>query len=168
MRHIADQAGIEAASIYYHFSSKEDLVDAVMEYGADSITRHIYRHIDSLPEEADAEQHFRAALVGQLTGLIKYGDYAFVRGRLHAQLPEKVQERQAARRERHQDFWDGLLRRLRAEGLLREDVNIALCRVFVLSSINSAVSWFNPGKGSAEQVIDELCSIFFEGVRPRH
>ena len=29
MRH-----GIEAASIYYHFSSKEELVDVVMEHGA--------------------------------------------------------------------------------------------------------------------------------------
>jgi TetR/AcrR family transcriptional regulator, cholesterol catabolism regulator len=30
MRVIAEQAGIEAASIYYHFSSKEELVDVVM------------------------------------------------------------------------------------------------------------------------------------------
>lgn len=33
MRKIAEQAGIEAASIYYHFSSKEQLVDEVMEQG---------------------------------------------------------------------------------------------------------------------------------------
>lgn len=165
MRYIADQAGIEAASIYYHFSSKEELVDAVMEYGAESIVKHIYRCIESLPEDAGAEQHFKAALVGQLTALIEYGDYAIARGRLHAQLPQKVQEHQKIRREQHQDFWDGLLKKLRVEGCLRNDVNIALCRVFILSSINSALTWFNPAKGTPEAVIDELCSIFFEGVR---
>lgn len=171
MRHIADKAGIEAASIYYHFSSKEELVDAVLEHGALCITRHIYNHIRRLPEGSGAESIFRAALTGQLTGLIRYGDYAVVQGRLNAQLPEKVQLRQAARRERHQEFWDGLLHALRAEGVLKGSVDIALCRVFVLSSINSAASWFNPRKGSAQSVIDQLCFIFFDGVRsdtPQH
>lgn len=167
MRQIADQAGIEAASIYYHFSSKEDLVDAVMEHGAERIVRHIYRCMDALPEGATAEDSFKAALMGQLTGLVEYGDYAFARGRLHEQLPEKVQHRQLRRRERHQAFWDGLLHRLREEGFLREDVNLALCRVFVLGTINSALNWFDPQKGSAESVVDEFCGIFFDGVRPR-
>src|SRR2546427_6136045 len=35
MRNIAEQSGIEAASIYYHFASKEELVDEVMEQGGD-------------------------------------------------------------------------------------------------------------------------------------
>ncbi|WP_289237391.1 helix-turn-helix domain-containing protein, partial [Escherichia coli] len=37
MRNIAEQSGIEAASIYYHFASKEELVDEVMEQGGNRI-----------------------------------------------------------------------------------------------------------------------------------
>ncbi|MGY2488641.1 TetR/AcrR family transcriptional regulator [Cupriavidus sp. CP313] len=167
MRGIADQAGIEAASIYYHFSSKEELLDAVMEHGAQSIVAHTRARIEALPPGADAEQRFRAGLLGLMSAMIKYGDYTLAHGRRLAELPDKVRERQIRRREQHQEFWGGLLEDLRAEGRLREDVDIALCRVFILSTITSVQSWFNPKKGSAEKVVDELCTILFEGVRPK-
>jgi AcrR family transcriptional regulator len=166
MRSIADQAGIEAASIYYHFASKEELVDVVMEHGADSIVQHIKEHLDALPPDANAEDRFKATLVGQMSALIKFGDYALAHGRLLTQLPDKVRERQVRRRARHQQLWTGVFDDLRAEGFLRADVDIALCRVFVLGFINSVPTWFDPKKGSLEKVADELCGIFFDGVKP--
>ena len=60
MRAIAEQAGIEAASIYYHFASKEELVDEVMAHGADAIVQHLKDHLDAAaagrrtPESASA------------------------------------------------------------------------------------------------------------------
>lgn len=166
MRAIADQAGIEAASIYYHFSSKEELVDVVMEHGADSIVQHIKEHFEALPPDATAEARFKAALVGQMSALIKFGDYALAHGRLLTQLPDKVRERQVKRRERHQQLWTAVFDDLRAEGFLREDVDIALCRVFVLGCINSVQTWFDPKKGSLDKVADQLAMMFFEGVKP--
>lgn len=166
MRSIADQAGIEAASIYYHFSSKEELVDIVMEHGADSIVRHINEHFDALPANAGADDRFKAALVGQMSALIKFGDYALAHGRLLSQLPDKVRERQIKRRERHQRLWTTVFDDLRKEGFLREDVDIALCRVFVLGFINSVQTWFDPKKGSLDKVADQFITMFFEGVQP--
>ena len=166
MRGIAEQAGIEAASIYYHFSSKEELVDQILAHGADSIVEHIQQHLDALPPGAGARLRFEAALVGQMSALIKYGDYAMAHGRLLAQLPDKVRDRQVKRREQHQKLWSSLLEGLRAEGLLRPDADVALCRVFVLGIVNSVQTWFNPRKGSMERVVEQLCSIFFEGVLP--
>ncbi|WP_077000811.1 TetR/AcrR family transcriptional regulator [Variovorax sp. KK3] len=166
MRGIADQAGIEAASIYYHFASKEELVDEVMAHGADSIVAHLQSHLDALPAGAGARERFKAALVGQMSALIKFGDYAMAHGRLLAQLPDKPRERQVKRREHHQKLWTSLIEALRDEGLLRPDVDIALCRVFVLGIVNSAQTWFNPRKGSMERVAEQFCTIFFEGMLP--
>ena len=166
MRGIAEQAGIEAASIYYHFSSKEELVDEVMSHGADAITEHIEQHLDALPPNAGARERFKAALVGQMSALMKFGDYAMAHGRLLAQLPDKPRERQLKRREQHQKLWSSLFEGLRDEGLLRREVDIALCRVFVLGFVNSVQTWFNPRKGSMEHVAEQLCAIFFEGVLP--
>jgi AcrR family transcriptional regulator len=165
MRSIADQAGIEAASIYYHFSSKEDLVDEVMTHGADSIVQHLQGQLDALPPGASAEQRFRAAVVGQMSALVKFGDYALAHARLLAQLPDKVQERQVKRREQHQKLWNGLLEDLKTAGVLSQDADIHLCRVFILGCINSVQTWFSPRKGSLEAVSDQLCNIFFDGVR---
>ncbi|MEI6115995.1 MAG: TetR/AcrR family transcriptional regulator [Burkholderiales bacterium] len=166
MRNIADQAGIEAASIYYHFASKEDLVDEVMSHGADIIVAQLKEQLDALPPNAGAEQRLKAAMVGQMTGQIKFGDFALANSRLLGQLPEKVRERQIKRREEHQKLWNSLLNDLRTEGLMRKDLDIALCRVFLLSSMNSVQTWFNPKKGSLEKVVEQLCAIFFDGVRP--
>ncbi len=166
MRSIADQAGIEAASIYYHFASKEELVDVVMEHGADSIVQHIKEHLDALPPAANAEDRFKAALVGQMSALIKFGDYALAHNRLLTQLPDKVRERQVKRRERHQRMWTTVFDDLRAEGYLREDIDIALSRVFVLGFINSVQTWFDPKKGSLEKIADQFVTMFFEGAAP--
>jgi len=166
MRSIADQAGIEAASIYYHFTSKEDLVAVVMEHGAESIVRHIREHLDALPANSTAKDRFRAALVGQMSALIKYGDYALAHGRLLTQLPDKVRELQIKRREGHQRMWTTVFKDLREEGYLREDIDIALCRVFVLGYINSVQTWFDPKKGSIERIVDQFITMFFEGAQP--
>lgn len=166
MRGIADQAGIEAASIYYHFASKEELVDEVMAHGAEAIVQHLQGHLDALPPGADAKSRFRAALIGQASALLKYGDYAMAHGRLLAQLPEKVLERQVKRRDQHQKLWSSFLEDLRSEGMLRADVDVALCRIYVLGFVNSVQTWFNPRKSSLEQVVDNFCTIFFEGAGP--
>jgi len=166
MRSIADQAGIEAASIYYHFSSKEELVDVVMEHGADSIVQHINEHFDALSSNANAEDRFKAALVGQMSALIKFGDYALAHNRLLTQLPDKVRERQIKRRERHQRLWTTVFDDLRTEGFVREDVDIALSRIFVLGFINSVQTWFDPKKGSLDKIADQFMTLFFEGAAP--
>ncbi|NML97090.1 TetR/AcrR family transcriptional regulator [Paraburkholderia sp. RP-4-7] len=166
MRSLADQAGIEAASIYYHFSSKEELVEVVVAHGGDSIVQHIQEHLDALPPSASAETRFKAAVLGQMSALIKFGDYALAHGRLLAQLPDKAREGQVKRHEQNQRLWTQLLEGLRTEGMLRADVDIALCRVFLLGCINSVQGWFNPRKGSLDQVAEQICGMFFDGVKP--
>lgn len=167
MRNIAEQAGIEAASIYYHFSSKEELIDEVMEQGGARIVHSLREQVNALGEGASAEQRFRAAVLGQMSGLVKHGDFALAHSRLLGQLPENVRERQIKRRERHQKLWNDLLEDLRSEGKLRIDVDIHLARISILGSINSIQSWFNPRRGSLEKVAEQLCDMFFDGVGVR-
>ena len=76
-----------------------------------------------------------------------------------------MRERRVKRRERHQQLWAAVFDGLRAEGMLREDVDVALCRVFVLGCINSVQTWFDPKK-PLEKVADQLSTMFFEGVKP--
>ena len=166
MRHIAEQAGIEAASIYYHFKSKEELVDEVMEQGGGRIVSALTERIEAVGSSGSAEQRFRAAVLGQMSGLIHHGDFALAHSRLLGQLPDAVRERQVKRRERHQKLWNDLLEGLRDEGRMRGDVDIHLARIFILGSINSIQTWFNPRKGSLEKVADQLCDMFFDGVKP--
>lgn len=165
MRNIADQAGIEAASIYYHFPSKEELVEAVMEQGAAHIVHHLNEHLDALSPDATAEQRFRAAVLGQMRGLVIHGDFAVAHGRLLGQLPDAIRERQVARREHHQTLWNGLLEDLRAEGSLRERGHPARANPHPRQHQFDPVV-VQPAKGSLERIADQLCTMFLCGVGP--
>lgn len=164
MRAIAEQAGIEVGSIYHHFPSKEALVACVMEQGADNIVRHVVARLDRLPSGANAEARLRAAIVGQMTGLIAFGDVALAHARLMTQLPESVRARLVERREQHQRLWHGLLDDLRAQGLLRADIDMSLCRVFLLACINSVQNWYDVSKGPLEEAANEICTMLLDGV----
>ena len=63
-------------------------------------------------------------------------------------------------------MWTTVFKDLREEGYLREDIDIALCRVFVLGYINSVQTWFDPKKGSIERIVDQFITMFFEGAQP--
>ena len=166
MRNIAEQAGIEAASIYYHFASKEELVDAVMSQGAQNMLGELHDRLGKLPPGAPADVRLRAAVLSLIKAEVRHGDYAIAHARLLAQLPDKVRERQVKRREQHQKQWAKLMQDLKDEGFMRSDVDVALARIFIMSAINSVHTWFNPRKGSLEDIADQLCKIFFEGVMP--
>jgi TetR/AcrR family transcriptional regulator, cholesterol catabolism regulator len=98
--------------------------------------------------------------------LLKFGDYALAHSRLLTQLPDTVRERQIKRRERHQRLWTTIFNDLRTEGFLREDIDIALSRVFVLGFINSVQTWFDPKKGALEKIADQFMTMYFEGAAP--
>lgn len=166
MRAIAEQAGIEAASIYYHFSSKEDLVEHVMAHGVESFEQTLQEHLDALPADADARQRFEAAVAGILDGFVTHSDFASANSKLLGQLPDKLQRQQDKRHQQHRKIWDKLLLELQAEGHLRPDVDLGLCRVFILGTVNYAQSWYNPRKGSIAQVAHQFCTVFFEGMSP--
>lgn len=165
MRAIAQAAGIEAASIYHHFASKESLVDEVMAHGYTLMVRHIQAHLDTLGNGASAEARLRAAVMGQMSAVIRYGDYTIASNRLLAQLPAAVRQRQIERREAHQALWAGVIEDLRAEGVLSRDADPALLRLFLQACVNSAQGWFNPDKGALADVATRLCDMFLDGTR---
>src|SRR5260221_12810734 len=101
MRIIAEQSGIEAASIYYHFASKEELVDEVMEQGGNRIISQQQERLAALGDDATAEQRFRAAVLGKMAGLVMHGDFALAHGRLLGQMPDKECDRHDKRSDRH-------------------------------------------------------------------
>jgi TetR/AcrR family transcriptional regulator, cholesterol catabolism regulator len=170
MRAIAQQAGIEAASIYHHFASKEELVDEVMAHGYDLMVRHIRQHLERLGEGAGAEARFRKAVYAQMSAITIFGDYTIASNRLLSQLPERVRERQLQRREEHQKMWAALVDDLHKQGVVRDRMDPALLRLFIQACINSVPSWFNPGKGSLQDLAGQLCDLFLDGARrePSH
>jgi AcrR family transcriptional regulator len=70
LREIAEQVGITKASLYYHYSSKQDLLRAIIGTFFDDINR-VLELVDTLPWSAETERELLAAY---LDVVIKHRD----------------------------------------------------------------------------------------------
>ena len=62
LREIAEQVGITKASLYYHYSSKQDLLRAIVGTFLDDISA-VLRQVDELPWSPETERELLAAYV---------------------------------------------------------------------------------------------------------
>src|SRR5579863_5076997 len=82
VRHIISEAGVNLAAIHYHFGSKEDLLDAVIERKAGPVNEERLRRLERLEAEAGSSPiSIRQVLEAWLVPMAEAADRdpAFVR-----------------------------------------------------------------------------------------
>ena len=66
MREVADRCGIRAASLYYHFPSKDEILGEVFDYGVRHVADAVRAAVDELPASASSYEKVRAAVRAHL------------------------------------------------------------------------------------------------------
>ena len=164
MRDIAEAIGIRGASIYHHFSSKEEILYAICL----AVTREPVEENLPLLDAAGTPSERLAALVR-----------AHVRHLLRRRTEYLVglHERPSLSAEHRADI-DGYLqyynRRVRdvlvagmRGGEFRE-VNPTVAALGVLDMLNGVSSWIRGERDEdADEVVDTYTALLFEGLRPR-
>lgn len=149
LRKIGSEVGIQAASIYYHFASKDELLSEVLDRGITAITERFIKAVDGL----GAQAAFDAAVDAHLSALFDMGPYTAAHVTVFRRAPLSVRKHIVPLRDAYESEWDSLLRRLQKSGDLRRDLDIRLVRLTLLGSMNSALEWFDPaGSQSLEQL----------------
>src|ERR1700688_2225917 len=75
LRDIGQQAGMKAASLYYHFASREKLAAEVLLVGVQRLHRAVVMAVDALGEAAGARSRLEAAIAAHLETLLDESDY---------------------------------------------------------------------------------------------
>lgn len=153
MADVAKAAGIQAPAIYYHFPSRDDLVEAVMWEGAHRVRVHLEAVLADLPEHVPPRDRLLAAVEAHLRCELDISDYTIAAVRNAGQVPERVRERPAAEESAYSRLWQTLFREAAEAGELREDLDINVFRLLLLGSMNWAVEWWNPRTRSLEDLI---------------
>jgi AcrR family transcriptional regulator len=164
LRQIADDAGIQAGSVYYHFESKDRILAEILDLGIDLVHQTVLDRLKALPEDASGRQKFAAALEGHLTGLLQHGEYTSASIRVYGQLPVELRRSNQARRRKYSALWDRLLAEARARGEIRAGADLHLTRLIVLGTINWTVEWFDASRGSLNEVVRQMVSILSDGL----
>lgn len=150
---VAEAAGIQAPAIYYYFPSREDLIEEVMWSGIAAVAKHVQARLDALPPGATAMDRVEVAVESHLRYQLEISDYTTAAIRNAGQLPEHIRLRYNAEANRYGDVWRKLIQDAKDDGELRPELEPRAARMLVLGALNWAAEWWNPRRGSLEQVI---------------
>lgn len=168
VREIAENVGVQPASIYYHFASKERIVEEILCQGLLLVKEAIADALAALPDTATPKQRFEAVLAGHLRGLHANITYTSVNTRFSGQLPETIRDRIEPIRAEVNQVWRQTLTEARDTGWLNDDVDVSLTPALILGAINRTVAWYRPEPGTHDRLI-AACNALFSGIwRPQN
>ena len=167
LRQIADATQMKAGSIYYHFDSKDQILDEVLETGLRAIFDAVVEAIDTCEAGASYHRRIELGIHAHLRALLSMGDFTSANIRIYSQLPEEIKQRHRGLRHDYGKYWDDLFTRAQEAGELRRDVKIVPLRQFVLGALNWTVEWFDTNRYSVDELADRAAKLVLEGIQSR-
>jgi AcrR family transcriptional regulator len=164
---IADAAEIRAASLYYYFRSKEDLLDAVFGIGMQRVVDAVRQRSAALPANATLAQRIQVAIEAHLEMLLQQGDYTSANIRIFGQVPKSVQRKQLPLREDYAEFWRELLEKAQKAGEIRAEVDLGIMRMLIFGALNWCTEWADPKKGPVREIARQATMLVLDGIAKR-
>ncbi|MDO8288787.1 MAG: TetR/AcrR family transcriptional regulator [Parvibaculum sp.] len=164
LNEIAKVADMQAGSLYYHFNSKDELLEEVLDIGINRVHEAVEESQENMPAGASQRERIRAAVDAHLTTLLKHGDYTSASISIFAQIPEEIRQRQIPKRDAFSALWRRILGRAQKAGALRNDVNLSMVRLLLLGALNWSVEWHKPGKTSIHAMTEHVCLMLLDGI----
>jgi TetR/AcrR family transcriptional regulator, cholesterol catabolism regulator len=138
MRDIAREVGMLSGSIYYHFSSKEEMLLAVYEEGL----RHIAERVDAaVAGQRTPWERLEAGCTAHLEALLELSDYTQVMIRVLPPEGGKVAERLLELRDQYEARFRDLIDAL----ALPEPADRRYLRLLLMGGLNWSHVWYHPG-----------------------
>ncbi|MGW1511549.1 TetR/AcrR family transcriptional regulator [Streptomyces sp. NPDC002394] len=166
VRKIADAAGMLAGSLYYHFDSKESMLDEILS----TFLNELWEGYDAV---LDADLGPRETIEALVTESFREIDRhraavaIYQKESLHlVDLPRFGYLTDSQRR--FEKAWLGTLERGVADGVFRADLDVRLTYRFVRDTVWVAASWYRPGgQHSPEEIARQYLSMVLDGIAVR-
>ncbi len=162
---IAAMAGIQTGSMYYHFESREALVEEVLHLGISVAWQHVRDAVDAVPPDAGALARLEAAIRAHTEVQLEISDYSSAHARIIGQVPADVRRRNLVDQINYGEYWDTLLRAAQASGEVRDDLDLYVTRMLMFGALNWTSEWYRPRSGrSADFIADQALALLLQGV----
>jgi AcrR family transcriptional regulator len=161
VREIADAVGILSGSLYHHFASKDEIVDAIVGSFMDDL---VGRYDEVLASEADARQRLRGLVVASLATVASHPHATEIYQKDARYLAEgKAPVAENARLIRR--AWIGVLEDGVAAGLFRSDVPVTVISPLLRDGLWLTARWFKPTKAYGyDELAQDYLRVFLDGI----
>ena len=158
MRDIAAAARMQPASMYYHFSSKEELLWAVWEKGGIELLNRVN---DAIAPVTDPWQRMEIACIAHTTGLLDWrraNQALFIMPPWH--YPEGIKARVIALRDEYEKIFIGLIDDLP----LRKGIDRRYLRLTVIGALSWSLFWFKKERDAPATIAKQILSMLRAGI----
>lgn len=164
MRDIATELGIEAASLYHHIKSKEEILETICFGMADKLLTGIAEVNDIY---FNAEEKLRMAIKNHVQIISENIDQSAAFLHEWRSLSEpKLSEFKTLR-----DKYENEFKVILTDGInedLFDDVDQKFATLTILSTVNWINEWYNPnGKMNVEEIAKKLSDFILGGLRKK-
>jgi AcrR family transcriptional regulator len=162
LRHVSKAVGIQMASIYYHFASKQDLLVEIMYRSMEDLTATVTEAVASAGP--DPIERIEAAIAGHISFHTNRRFEAFV---LDSELRSLEPEHRATiieMRDRYEEIFAGLLHEgVRAGSVQVDDVSVTVKALMAMCT--EVPVWYRPdGRLSLHEIVKIYTRLFRYGV----
>lgn len=170
LRRIAEEANVQAGSVYYHFESKDAIVDEVLNAGLSDLLSGVGMAVREFKPPYDHQSRIATAIWAHLQLLFMASEFTSANIRSYGMLPNHLRERHGEIRREYGRFWDRILGEAQRDGFIRADIKIVPLRQVMLGALNWTVEWFDSDRSgqegyiSLEEFSDMLIRLLLGGV----
>ena len=156
LRLIATESDLQLGSLYFHFSSKDELVLEVLREGVDAALDRVVEAARALAPEATGETRLRTAMRAHLEALHASHDRAAAVVWMTETMPSEVRRQHRLYARRYSTWWLTLLTELQERGELRTDIAPNTMRDVLIAALNATLSRTPAVDDDHRAVIDAL------------
>lgn len=163
LRELADKVGMKAGSFYYHFKSKEEILDELLLASIEMVSESVKQAIAKAGPDAPIRDRLIAAMRAHITAFLSREGQSTVLMRIWENIPPALKHRNREKRREYADIWIGLIDDGMREGVLRTDLDRRVLVPFVIGTMSRSLEWFNPKYMNIDQVCDLIIRIHLDG-----
>ena len=165
MQDIAEAVNLQKASLYYHISSKQEILLALLDRALDLLIEQLSR---VLSQPLPADEKLRQAVISYLQALLDNRELASVLLLEHRSLEPELHARHAVRRDRFEHLWRDLIQEGLDQGVFC-CIDPAMATRALLGVLHWTITWYRPdGPLTPKEIAAQFSDLFLSGllVRP--
>ncbi|MEU7005932.1 TetR/AcrR family transcriptional regulator [Streptomyces sp. NPDC046332] len=166
VRKIADAAGMLAGSLYYHFDSKESMLDEILS----TFLTELWEGYDAvLAAELGPRETIEALVTESFREIDRHRAAVAIYQKESRHLTDQPRFHYLSdSQQKFEKAWLGTLERGVEAGTFRADLDIRLTYRFVRDTVWVAASWYRPGgQHSPDEIARQYLSMVLDGIAVR-